>query len=241
MPASPVDKYVFISAPLRALTEGLFEQNTLLSELNQHGDFGIGTFNDLDGEMVMLDGSVYQVAGNGVCTVISDDLHTPFACVTRFVPDFVESIERELDSQEFQDLLGVMLPSDNMLYAIRIDGNFSYVKTRSVPRQHNHRHLVDVAREQATFEFNEVSGTIVGFYTPDFMDSLNVPGFHLHFLNANRTGGGHLLNCRTSSMTVSLCHIPRLVLSLPTTIDFLTTDLTRNTREEIEEAENDVK
>ncbi len=233
------DKYVFVSAPLRALAEGLFEQNTCLSELKSHGDFGIGTFNDLDGEMVMLDGMFYQISGDGVCTVITDDLQTPFACVTRFVPDFVETIDRTLDNKAFQDLLGIMLPSDNMFYAVRIDGSFSYVKTRSVPRQHNYRHLVDVAREQTTFEFHDVNGTLAGFYTPDFMDSLNVPGFHLHFLNTDRSGGGHLLLCNTSSMTVTLCHIPRLLLSLPSTLDFLTTDLTRNTRDDIDEAERD--
>ena len=56
-------------------------------ELKKHGDFGIGTFDALDGEMIVLDGVVYQAKADGHIYQAADNLTTPFATVTYFDSD----------------------------------------------------------------------------------------------------------------------------------------------------------
>lgn len=228
---------VYVSAPVNALVEGIYRENTTIAEIKAHGDFGLGTFNQLDGEMVVLDGRVYQLKADGRCHPVADEEQTPFACVTFFTPDSGEEVARPLDYGQLNELLDLLLPSKNMLYAIRIDGDFSYVRTRSVPRQESYRPLVEVAREQPEFEFHEVSGTLAGFWTPAFMGALTVPGYHLHFLTADRGSGGHLLECRTRRVNIALQHVPTLEVGLPVTLDYLTADFTRDLHGDLAEAE----
>jgi acetolactate decarboxylase len=229
---------VYLTAPVNSLVLGYYRQNTPIGEIRRHGDFGLGTFNNLDGEMVVLDGEVYQVKADGAASPVSDSEESPFACVTFFAPDSAEEIDGQRLNDKLENLLDGLIPSANMLYAIRIDGRFEYVKTRSVPRQENYRPLVEVARRQPVFEFQRIEGTLCGFYTPRFMASLNVPGYHLHFLTGDRHRGGHLLECRLEKVTVSLQHVPKLELGLPLTLDYLTADLSGETEQDLERAES---
>ena len=107
-----------------------------LAEIKQHGDFGLGTFNDLDGEMVLLDGTVYQITADGQVAVIEDEQTlTPFACVTFYRPISHDELDQELTYDAFLDWLVRLLPSPNLFYALRIEGEFASIKARSVPKQ----------------------------------------------------------------------------------------------------------
>jgi acetolactate decarboxylase len=232
------DNSVYLSAPVGALVEGFYQQDTSIAELKTHGDFGLGTFNNLDGELVMLDGIVYQMRADGLVYPVEDAVKSPFACVTFFHAVTYDDIPEPLDAAGFNALLERLLPSRNMLYAIRVTGEFSHVRARSVPRQQNYRPLVEVAREQPVFDYRDISGTLVGFYTPAFMEKLNVPGYHMHFLSADGTRGGHLLECATRTVRCELQNIARLEVALPVTLDYLTADLSRDTSRDLEEAEH---
>jgi len=233
----PHSSAIYLCAPVNALVEGLYEQPVAISELRQHGDFGLGTFSHLDGEMVVLEGEIFRVDYTGKVHLVTDDVLTPFACVTRFRALSFDQIPGSMDYSQFLQFLERLLPSPNIFYALRIDGFFSYVRTRSVPRQENYRPLAEVAKEQPTFEFEEVEGVLIGFFTPAFLASLNVPGLHLHFLSADRTRGGHLLECRPVRGTVGVQLINRLELSLPIAFDFLTLDFKRDTEADLGKAE----
>ncbi len=228
---------IYLCTPVNALVEGIYEENVSFAEIKRHGDFGLGTFNDLDGEMVMLNGTVYQINSLGRVNVIGDEVLSPFACVTFFKPMFHDDIEGSMDYNSFVEMLYSLLPSPNLFYAIMIKGSFAYVKTRSVPRQESYRPIVEVTKNQPTFDFNEIEGTIAGFFTPSFMASLNVPGLHLHFLSSDLKHGGHLLECRPLKGRIDVQLIDRLELSLPITLDYLTQDFTRNTEQDLEKAE----
>ena len=140
---------VYLCAPVNALVEGIYEQKIPFSQIKQHGDFGLGTFDDLDGEMVMLDGEIYQITGTGQVHRVADQARTPFACVTFYRPLSQERLDREMSYADFQAWIGGLFPSPNIFYALRIDGRFSYLKVRSVPKQENYRPLVEVAQEQS--------------------------------------------------------------------------------------------
>jgi acetolactate decarboxylase len=232
------DNAVYLSAPINALVEGLYVENTTMAEIKKHGDFGLGTFNFLDGEMVLLDGHVYQIRSDGNVYQVKDDEKSPFACVTFFNPDTIDDLENSNTSKGFYELLTTLIPSENMLYAIRIDGTFSHVKTRVVPRSENYRPLVEATKNQPVFDFHDVRGCLAGFYTPRFMDSLNAPGYHMHFLSDDRQHGGHLIECVFERVKIGIQHVPKLDVGLPITLDYLTADLTRDVGNDLDKAEH---
>jgi acetolactate decarboxylase len=214
---------VYLSAPVDALMKGCYKENTTIEELKKHGNFGLGTFNDLDGEMMMLDGTVYQLKEDGFAHRVSDMAETPFACVTFFSPTTVEEIDRELDYVGFKNLLDRLMPSENVFSAVRIEGDFSTIRVWSVPKQEGYRPISEV--KPTVFEYENVRGTLAGFFTPRFVKSLLNPGYHLHFLTEDRLHGGHLDQCRLKRSSIGIQIIPRLELNLPITIEYLTAKL----------------
>jgi len=229
---------VYLCAPVNALVEGIYQERIPLTKIRQHGDFGLGTFDSLDGEMVMLDGRVYQITGDGrVHEVNEEEAATPFACVTFYAPASHDDLDEELDYAAFQDWILRLLPSPNLFYALRLEGSFAHVKVRSVPRQENYRPLVEVAADQPVFELSEVEGTLAGFFSPAFLESLSVPGLHLHFLSTDRTQGGHLLECRPRRVRAGVQFISTLELGLPMSLDYLTWDFRRDIGADLDKAE----
>jgi len=230
-------KTIYISTPVNALVEGIYEENVSFAEIKRHGDFGIGTFNDLDGEMVMLNGTSSQINFEGHIDIIGDEALSPFACVTFFEPIFYEEIIDEMDYTAFVEMLYSLLPSPNLFYATRVEGSFSHVGTRSIPRQESYRPIVEITKSQTTFDFDEIAGCIVGFFTLSFMASLNVPGLHLHFLSSDRKHGGHLLECRPMKCRIYIQLIDKVEISLPITLDYLNQDFTRDIEKDLDEVE----
>ena len=230
--------YLYLCAPVNALVEGIYEEKIPLSEIKKHGDFGLGTFNHLDGEMVLLDGRVYQITGDGQVNLITEDsVLTPFAAVTFYNPLSHEDLDKEMPYESFLVWLRDLLPSPNIFYALRMEGIFSRMKLRSVPRQENYKPLVEVAKEQSVFHFQDINGTLAGFFTPSFLPSLSVPGLHLHFLSQDLQHGGHLLECVPKQIRVGVQMIFHLELSLPKSLDYLTWDFQRDIREDLHKAE----
>jgi len=77
---------VYLCALVNALVEGIYEQKIPLMQIKKHGDFGLGTFDNLDGEMVMLDGQIYQITGTGQIHCVDEQTCTPFACINFYRP-----------------------------------------------------------------------------------------------------------------------------------------------------------
>jgi acetolactate decarboxylase len=236
-PAPSKRSPIYLCAPVNALVEGIYEEKIPLATIRQHGDFGLGTFDDLDGEMVMLDGEVFQITGDGRVHQVDDRVNTPFACVTFYRPLSHDDLDGELSYAEFQEWLRELLPSPNIFYAIRAEGRFASLRARSVPKQESYRPLVEVAQEQPEFTFEDVEGTLAGFFTPAFVESLSVPGLHLHFLSADRQRGGHLLECRPTKLRVGVQFISTLELGLPMSLDYLTWDFSRDVGQDLDKAE----
>lgn len=206
---------------INALLQGQYDGKTTIGELKQHGDFGVGTFNAVDGEMVVLDGKVYQVRSDGKSYAASDQTGTPFAAVTQFKTDKKAVLNRAVDLKGLAAYLDGLIPTKNIFYAVKITGKFDYIKTRTVPKQNPpYRPLAEVLKTQPVFEFTNVEGTIVGLRCPDFVGGLNVPAYHFHFLTKDRKAGGHLLECRLKNAEVALDYIRNFDLVLPNTPAF---------------------
>jgi len=217
---------LFQTATLGALVEGVYDGNLAVGELKKRGDFGVGTFDALDGELVMLDGCVYRVRADGKAEAVGDGETTPFATVTFFEADHTGSLEGPFDLARVEEMLDKVLPTKNIPYAVKIEGTFARVKTRSIPRQTKpYPRLSEVAAKQPTFEFENVRGTLVGFRCPQYAKGLNLPGWHLHFLTADRTAGGHVLELVTDKVRFALDYTFAIYVALPKGGAFYEADL----------------
>ncbi|MBN1367899.1 MAG: acetolactate decarboxylase [Dehalococcoidales bacterium] len=222
-----------------ALLAGNYDGVTEMGDLRKYGDFGIGTLDGLDGELIVLDGKFYDVRADGVAYAVTDTTTTPFASVTFFDIDREETLASGLSFADFQTMLDKMLPTDNLFYAIKIEGTFSYVKTRSVPAQEKpYPPLAEVTQNQPTFEFHDISGTIVGFRCPPYVTGINVTGYHLHFLTADKQAGGHLLDFTVAHAKVMVDNTYQFLMLLPGEgSDFYKEDLSVDRQGEAEQVE----
>lgn len=178
-----------------ALLAGGYEGSLSLGELRALGDFGLGTFDALDGEMVLLDGVVHQVLASGKVARPGDSLTTPFAQVARMPSPQALGLAPGLDLKGVEAALDAQLADANVFAAARIEGRFASLTARSVPRQSPpYRTLAEVAKEQSLFPFADVEGTLIGLRGPAFAKGFGVPGWHWHFLTRDRTRGGHVLS-----------------------------------------------
>ncbi|MGP0047135.1 MAG: acetolactate decarboxylase, partial [Syntrophobacteraceae bacterium] len=173
------------------LMKGIYDGYVPIGEMLLHGDTGIGTFDGLDGEMVVVDGIAYQVTADGVVHIPAPTMTTPFAEVTFFHDDQEKVLPPGANLESFTREVDAIIPTPNIFYAVRIDGTFAKVITRSVPKQSKpYRPLTEIVKTQPTFTFENVRGVIVGWRCPAFVKGINVPGYHLHFLTEDRKGGG---------------------------------------------------
>ncbi|WP_135612798.1 acetolactate decarboxylase [Methanococcoides sp. AM1] len=237
------DDVLFQASTIDALLEGLYEGQMTIGELKEQGDLGLGTFDALDGEMIVIDGEVYQMKTDGYAYSVNDFDTTPFAAVTYFETDESIILDESLNSSEVGSLIGEMLPSKNLMYAIRIDGTFEHMKVRSVPAQEEpYPLLIDViADEQVVFELEDVEGSIVGFWLPYYVEGINVPGYHFHFIDAGREKGGHVLDYVILNGTIYIDQTAGFELSLPESAEFMNEDLSRDKGDELHTVEKDEK
>jgi acetolactate decarboxylase len=220
-----------------ALVAGLYQGVVSTAVILQHGDFGLGTFADLDGEMVIVDGRVFQAKGDGTVNEVGPDAEAPFAVVTKFDPEIDTTLPPTGSLAELEALCDQLRPSNNIFYAIRLDGLFTSIKTRAVSPPPANARLVEAAKVQSEFEFTHASGTLVGLWSPGFSSAFSVPGYHFHFLSDSRKQGGHLLACSSERLHVRIERLTDFHLALPANEAYLKADLSKNSADELAYAE----
>ncbi|GII54118.1 alpha-acetolactate decarboxylase [Planotetraspora thailandica] len=217
---------VYQTSTMSALLEGVYDGDVTIADLLTHGDFGLGTFNHLDGEMIILDGVCYHLRADGTAGVAAPGDRTPFAVVTRFVPDITLRIGAPATRDDLVRMIDKAVTSANLIHAVRISGVFSRVRTRTVMAQTPpYPPLTEATAGEPVTEFTGVTGTLAGYRTPDYEQSISVAGYHLHFIDDEHTRGGHLLDCELTHGEVSVGSSADLHLSLPTTQAFLNANL----------------
>lgn len=224
---------------LQALCQGDYEGHLPISELKRHGDIGLGTFEGLDGELIMLDGIVYRASSEGSVSVVEDD-STPFACVSFMAED--QSFEITASSfQEFSERMDGILSGlgMNSPYFVKIHSRFPSMLLRSVPRQSGSTPLSQVvAEQQVTWSYKDIEGTLVGLFCPSFMSALNNHGWHLHYISDDKKVGGHVLDFSMDGSTCQICRMDSFSILLPGTSGFQSKDLGSDRTEEIKRIES---
>jgi acetolactate decarboxylase len=221
-----------------ALLEGVYDGVEEFGTLTERGDTGIGTPEALDGEIVILDGEVWQIRGDGSIRQIDLATRTAFAAVTFFDEDLVFDLDGPVSLSGLEAAIEEALPSRNYPVAVIVKGRFTNLTARSVDAQTEpYPPLVQATASQHLFTFDRTEGTLVGFYLPPYMAGANVAGFHLHYLSDDRTGGGHLLDCTAEGVRVALDITPGVRITLPRDGGFTAADLSGDRSGEVNTAE----
>jgi acetolactate decarboxylase len=213
-----------------ALLMGVYDGIQPVGELKTHGDFGIGGFDAMDGELILLDGVVYQARADGSIIAVPDNMTTPFASATFFSADHVVTTAHPMNLSEFESTMEQQLPTGNMIYALRMHGTFPQMTVRAIPAQQRpYPPLAKAIENQSVYTYTDTNGTVMGFYTPVFFKGINIPGYHLHYLSDDKKTGGHILDCTVPSrITVEYDVTPGFAMGLPTTGDFTGVDLSKD-------------
>ena len=220
-----------------ALVEGVYSGAISSRDLLQHGDFGLGTFENLDGEMVIADGAIYQVHSDGSVLRRDDDFQVPFAVVSRFQAEELFETGLIASLHDLEQACDSHRESDNLFYAFRVNGVFEKVHARAVSAVRAGTLLVNAAKTQGEFEFNNVEGTLVCFWSPSYASAFNVPAYHFHFLSRDRSKGGHVLDVSAAKLRVGVQMLCEYDVGLPDQGSFLTTDLSRDAASDLAKTE----
>lgn len=231
------DELVQIST-IDALLGGIYDGEINLAKLLQYGNFGLGTFNSLDGEMIVLEGVCYQIKSDGNVVIPNVSIKTPFAAVTSFEPDIKMLFKGTINMEQLQNKIDSLIPSINYLYALKICGRFITAKARSVPAQKSpFKPLIEITKNQPVFSFENIGGTLVGFRCPAYIKGLNVAGFHLHLLTEKRNAGGHLLSMIADSLIIEIDQTDSYRVLLPHDKFFSEADFSSDKEGELKKAE----
>lgn len=223
---------VFQTGLMGALLDGIYDGDCTVEHLLTRGDFGVGTFNALDGEMIILDGVCYRLSSDGTVAPASGREKTPFAVATEFVAHASVELTTPHTRQQIAHVLDELTPSDNYLYAFRVRAEFEFVRTRTVARQSKpYRRLVEVTKGEpvqnfvATAHNVALTGDVVGFLTPVYQQGIGIAGDHAHFISSSRDQGGHVLDYLVVMGVLEVCIGTDLHLELPRTSEFEQADL----------------
>lgn len=222
-----------------ALVEGVYQGAVTVKTLREHGDHGLGTFDHIDGEMIVLDGRFFQVRSDGSVRECEDGALTPFAVITHFVPEPATRLSECPDFDRLCARFDDLRSSDNLFYTLRVDGRFATIHTRAMCRTEEGVPLLQAAAHQPEFTFHDIAGTLVGFWSPNYAKTLNVPGYHLHFISDDRTHGGHVLGCSGADLQLQIESSGDYRIVLPANVDFLAADLRRDSSADLERAEHE--
>lgn len=218
---------LFQVSTLNALMLGDYDGLITVDKLLQSGNTGLGTFDMLDGEMIVLDGIVYQAKADGSVTKPDGSVTVPFAAVTHFKPDTSFKLENISDIEALKSALtDTVTENPNIFYMATVTGDFDSVHVRSVfAQQKPYKPLAEVAESQKEFVYENISGTLVALYCPDYVSGINLHGWHIHFISSDASKGGHVLDAAVESAEAQIDITSAYKIVLPETQSFASLSL----------------
>lgn len=210
-----IEKKAFQNAPFQLLVDGYFKGYNSVNELASKGDFGLGVYHDMNGELILIDGIFYRVDYGGKVEKAQTYLTVPYITMTYFKPDARFTVSKKMSSRDFLDYLNKSI-DPKKIYAIRIEGFFNSLKL-CAPRTPKRigATLEEVIKDRAVFNTNNPNGVAVGFYFPKHYKGVNIPGFHFHYISSDKKYGGHLMDFAIKNIQVQLQIIKSLEVNNP--------------------------
>ena len=232
---------LFQVALLQSLMQGEYDGIVTVGELKQYGDTGIGTFQGVNGEMIVLDGVVYRAIWDGSVEIAPDDETVPFSNVTFFDADIIKKNVSAASAAELKGALNAIVAEygRNQFYMAKVIGLMPSMLVRSELKQEEpYKPLGDALKtDQREFKYENIRGTVVALYCPDYMDGLNTAGWHLHFISADGKKGGHVLDLAVQDGNIELDIISEFAMVVPNRESFNNKTLAVDMKKEIEQVE----
>lgn len=201
--------------------DGVATGGAELSTLQDRGTHGLGTFENIEGEMVMIDGVVHHLRADGSVEQAKSTTKLPFAMVTRFEPTARRKTPLQDKDSIFQVAKELFPNAHNCYLALHVEGVFKKITVRAVRGQaYKGQPLSELGSTQSVHTYENVRGTVFGFQSPAFSSGISVAGGHIHFLSADRDRGGHVLALEAAEVVLSGASIRMVHMELPETAEF---------------------
>jgi acetolactate decarboxylase len=240
---NPQHNTLFTAGYAHAFIGGLYNGYYPYHKLKQHGDFGLGAPDKLDGELLVLNGKIYQTQHTGKTFEVNNKALTPYAVVNFFKPEKTIKLSRAIDRVSLYKYLDSVLQNSNGMHAIHIQGKFSTIKTRAFPpvASKPYRPLADMLNLQQFFSYAAINGDLVGYKLPEYMDGANITGYHFHFLSQDKKSGGHIIDFTAENLIIEIDYLNSFTVDIPQTAEFNTYDFKKDRRKELESVESGKK
>jgi alpha-acetolactate decarboxylase len=176
----------------------------------------------MDGEMVLIDSNAYQLRGDGTTPEVTPSTKVPFAMVSRFAPELSKFIKVQNKAGLEEEIARSLPAAKNAFVLVKLQGQFKSMKIRAIHAQSfPGEPLTELTAHQMIKEFHDVKGTVVGLRSPRWSVGLSVVGLHVHFINMERTLGGHILEMTAEEdvlLSTAVCN--KFHLQLPDSKEF---------------------
>ncbi len=232
---------VYQVSTLQSLVMGNYYGSQTIKGLLEYGDTGIGTFHAVAGELIAIDGHCYRVLGDGSIDEAAPDDTTPFATIAWLSEGDTIKFGEVKNIDDLRDILDdrVEILGVNHIYIVRIDGYFPMVAARTeLPQREPFKPFAEVLKtDERRFFFDNMVGSLICFYFPNYMDGVNTPGWHFHFINKARSLGGHVFDIHMDSGRAILNKVDRFIMDLPNNKAFQSADLGNASKDDIKKIE----
>ncbi|KKO89453.1 acetolactate decarboxylase [Sphingobacterium sp. Ag1] len=220
--AHPHNNVLYNYGVIDGFIGGLYKGSLAVKDMKLKGDFGLGAPDMLDGELTVLNGVAYQTKSTGETVVLDNDHKSSFASVTFFKADTTFIIADSMQQKEILEIIENKLANKNGMYAIRVSGDFGIVRTRAFPavKEEPFPLLSNILDRQKFFDIRNTGGTLVGYHLPEYLNGIQISGFHFHYLSSSSQQGGHVLDFKGQNFKIEIAELGRIELDIPKDKDF---------------------
>ena len=210
-----------------ALTEGVYQGAVTIGDLKQNGDFGLGTFEDLDGELIALDGHFYRVDATGAAGEAPNEAIVPFSVVTDFPAQLPFNIDR---ATSFGDLYVPARPEAGVAKPVLCGAHRRALRQRQGPRV-----LQDEQRRVASrgvggagrVHFHRRRWYARRVLDPNLCRRDQRRRLAFARRDDDRRQGGHVLDVQGTGLQTQLAELADVRIAIPETAEFLRADLSQ--------------
>ena len=216
------------ASTLNALMLGNFDCTISVRDFLAEADTGIGTYTGLDGEAIFEDGVAYRATADGGVSVMKPEDGVAFGTVARFDSSLPRhKAEGFKDIEELKELLKPYTDENpNIFYMLVMSGSFDFMHVRSCYAcEKPYPTLSEAASHQKEFKYENVEGKVIAVYCPPYVEGMNLPGWHFHFLSEDKTSGGHILGLAGKDISYQIEPITEWELILSENAEFAKLDL----------------
>lgn len=226
-----------------AIAGGFYQGNLTVAELLTWGDFGNGAPAHLDGELTVINGKAWHSRAHHGTVEADPSLKLSYGGVTPFVPLVGYNLRGTFSKAEVEETLNRYLSLDNRMFGVKIEGEFDYIRTRAFPPvpEDCHTPVAELTDRQENGEYHHIRGTVISTKFPAWMNSVNVVGYHSHFLSEDGTVGGHLLDFTGRDLFAVACDIKGMEVEVPQVREFDEIDLAKFTYKDVDKIESSQK